>query len=331
MATGKKGGMTCTYVVGRYRPAGNFAAQYKKNVPKGSFNNGLCSKLDNMVKEIEENSGGKKKTGYVQMDDKFGEEKVATFSEDGEGSGTENTDLNNNYIDQSTTSDYNSGQDDTGVREGKDDGGTSKGEEKKEDLNEIHIDDKSDSNEEAEKLIDKENSKGEKDKGQHSDDKGQSSDDKGQSSVDKSESSEDTKVTLVGTDDTPGDNSDIEFKSGKPMSRNGSGKKNKHKSEGFIIKTDDEPLMNQRQLDSTSGDFEQKGLVAHDAFRKIHGTESLTLNAQMSNEAAEYAKVLAQKGTLVHSKTGGKYGENLAMGCTSKSEEMSAEEATKNW
>ena len=324
MATGKKGGMTCTYVVGRYRPAGNFAAQYKKNVPKGSFNQGLCTKLDNIVKEIGEKSGGKTKTGYVQMDDKFGEEKMGTFSEDGEGSGKENADLNSDYIDQSTTSDYNGDQDDTGAREEKDDWRTSKGEEKKEDLNEIHVDDKSDSNDEAEKLIDKEKGKDEKDTGQ-------SSDGKGQSSGDKSENSEDTRVTLVGTDDTSSDNSDIEFKSGKPMSRNGYGKKIQHKSEGFIIKTDDEPLMNQRQLDSTSGDFEQKGLAAHDAFRKIHGTEPLTLNAQMSNEAAEYAKVLAQKGTLVHSKTGGKYGENLAMGCTSRSEEMSAEEATKNW
>ena len=31
-------GMKCTYVVGRYRPAGNMIGDYAKNVPKGSFN-----------------------------------------------------------------------------------------------------------------------------------------------------------------------------------------------------------------------------------------------------------------------------------------------------
>ena len=61
MATGKKGRMTCTYVVGRYRPAGNMGGEYKKKVPKGSFTTALCSKLDKMVKEIEASaaSGGK--------------------------------------------------------------------------------------------------------------------------------------------------------------------------------------------------------------------------------------------------------------------------------
>ena len=31
-------GMKCTYIVGRYRPAGNMIGDYAKNVPKGSFN-----------------------------------------------------------------------------------------------------------------------------------------------------------------------------------------------------------------------------------------------------------------------------------------------------
>lgn len=58
MATGKKNGMVCTYVVGRYRPAGNMGGQYQKNVPKGSFTKGVCSTLDKVVKEIEKSSGG---------------------------------------------------------------------------------------------------------------------------------------------------------------------------------------------------------------------------------------------------------------------------------
>lgn len=59
MATGKKNGMTCTYVVGRYRPAGNIGGQYKKNVPKRSFTKNVCSSLDEMVKEIEKSTGGR--------------------------------------------------------------------------------------------------------------------------------------------------------------------------------------------------------------------------------------------------------------------------------
>ena len=31
-------GNKCTYIVGRYRPAGNMIGDYAKNVPKGSFN-----------------------------------------------------------------------------------------------------------------------------------------------------------------------------------------------------------------------------------------------------------------------------------------------------
>ena len=30
--------MKCTYIVGRYEPAGNVIGSYKENVPKGNFN-----------------------------------------------------------------------------------------------------------------------------------------------------------------------------------------------------------------------------------------------------------------------------------------------------
>ena len=33
-----KDGMRCTYVVGRYKPAGNMMGDYAENVPQGSFN-----------------------------------------------------------------------------------------------------------------------------------------------------------------------------------------------------------------------------------------------------------------------------------------------------
>ena len=67
MATGKKNGMTCTYVVGRYRPAGNMGRQYKANVPKGSFTQSVCSSLDKMVKEIEKSSGGGGASGVGEV------------------------------------------------------------------------------------------------------------------------------------------------------------------------------------------------------------------------------------------------------------------------
>lgn len=34
----EKDGMKCTYIVGRYKPAGNMMGDYAENVPQGSFN-----------------------------------------------------------------------------------------------------------------------------------------------------------------------------------------------------------------------------------------------------------------------------------------------------
>ena len=53
VATGKsKTGLFCTYIVARYRPPGNFIGEYKENVPKGKFNKDVCSKLDQMAKNV---------------------------------------------------------------------------------------------------------------------------------------------------------------------------------------------------------------------------------------------------------------------------------------
>ena len=41
--------MYCTYVVGRYKKAGNFIGKYKENVGKGTFSEDICGKLDDMI------------------------------------------------------------------------------------------------------------------------------------------------------------------------------------------------------------------------------------------------------------------------------------------
>lgn len=75
--------------------------------------------------------------------------------------------------------------------------------------------------------------------------------------------------------------------------------------------------------------FEEAGLRAHNIFRKIHDVPGMKLDSVMCAEAKRYAEVIAAKGQLEHSST--EDGENLAMGCTSGKDVMSAEEATKNW
>ena len=69
-------------------------------------------------------------------------------------------------------------------------------------------------------------------------------------------------------------------------------------------------------------------------FRKIHEAPEMKLDEEMTKSAEEYAKKLAKMGTLKHSSRDERSGngENLAMKCSSREEdEMSAEEATKNW
>ena len=58
----------------------------------------------------------------------------------------------------------------------------------------------------------------------------------------------------------------------------------------------------------------------------------MKLDNQMSKEAEEYAKKLADMGALQHSSRDARKGagENLAMGCSSN-KAMTVEEAVKNW
>ena len=173
--------MTCTYVVGRYRPAGNMGGQYQTNVPKGSFTKSVCSSLDKLVKEIEDSAAGSAAPNVKKPPS--GSSKLTAGAAGGSKGGTE--------------ADSNRGAGSLGS----DSGGTG---------------------------------------------------------------------------------------------------------------------------------FQQAGLLAHNKFRKIHGTSSIKLNTKMCSEAEEYAKVLARKGSLQHARV--KDGENLAYGCTSgPGKGLSGSEATKNW
>ena len=51
-ASGIKDGLSCSYVVGRYKEAGNVGGKYKKNVFKGSFSIDMCKKIDGLIKDI---------------------------------------------------------------------------------------------------------------------------------------------------------------------------------------------------------------------------------------------------------------------------------------
>jgi hypothetical protein len=44
-ADSDKGGMKCTYYVGRYKKAGNMVGEVAKNVDKGSFDQSYCNTI----------------------------------------------------------------------------------------------------------------------------------------------------------------------------------------------------------------------------------------------------------------------------------------------
>ena len=71
--TTEKDGMFCTYVVGRYKPAGNMMGDFQKEVKKGSFSRSICDKLDEMMDKV-----GSGKTLFVIV--VSGKLRVALFS-----------------------------------------------------------------------------------------------------------------------------------------------------------------------------------------------------------------------------------------------------------
>lgn len=80
----------------------------------------------------------------------------------------------------------------------------------------------------------------------------------------------------------------------------------------------------------TSEEQEFKGLEAHNIFRQIHQVPQMTLNGEMCKEAEDYAKILARKGSLEHSKETND-GENLAFSCSSDDKTQTVGDAVKNW
>lgn len=47
----RRGGMTCTYFVARYDPAGNWVGQFKENVKKADFSSSVCRNLTDIIKD----------------------------------------------------------------------------------------------------------------------------------------------------------------------------------------------------------------------------------------------------------------------------------------
>uniref|UniRef100_A0A0K0E5N2 SCP domain-containing protein n=1 Tax=Strongyloides stercoralis TaxID=6248 RepID=A0A0K0E5N2_STRER len=69
----------------------------------------------------------------------------------------------------------------------------------------------------------------------------------------------------------------------------------------------------------------------HNCYRKPHGSEPLTVDKALEQQAQAYANKLANDNRgLVHSKSNGQYGENLAWGSGGDSNGIAAQ-STKMW
>ena len=77
---------------------------------------------------------------------------------------------------------------------------------------------------------------------------------------------------------------------------------------------------------------ELNGLAEHNLFRAIHGSPNMTLDREMCNAAARWAKHIAEQGSLVHSNDSQRpgQGENLSMGCSS-AQSQTVKEAVNSW
>ena len=82
----------------------------------------------------------------------------------------------------------------------------------------------------------------------------------------------------------------------------------------------------------TGSSFEQEGLDKHNEFREVHGVPPMTLNAEMSQEAAAYAEKIANLGQLKHASPEERNGdgENLSFKCGMEKGQTVAEAVT-NW
>lgn len=77
---------------------------------------------------------------------------------------------------------------------------------------------------------------------------------------------------------------------------------------------------------------ELNGLAEHNRFRAIHGVPPMTLDRAMCNAAAQWAKEIAENGSLIHTAAEQRpgQGENLSMGC-STAQAQTMKEAVANW
>ncbi|XP_074618603.1 Golgi-associated plant pathogenesis-related protein 1-like [Acropora palmata] len=102
------------------------------------------------------------------------------------------------------------------------------------------------------------------------------------------------------------------------------GGKESHKKKAGAFKSDDGGV--------EGSSFEQEGLDKHNEFRTVHGVPPMTLNAEMSQQAAAYAEKLANLGQLKHASREERNGdgENLSFKCGPEKGQTAAEAVT-NW
>nr|WQQ44632.1 golgi-associated plant pathopathogenesis-related protein 1 [Dugesia japonica] len=73
--------------------------------------------------------------------------------------------------------------------------------------------------------------------------------------------------------------------------------------------------------------FNKEGLDTHNKLRKLHNVPQMIINNSLSSESQEWSKQMAENCKLLHSKTDGKYGENIA----ASSKKLTGEEVTLMW
>lgn len=103
-------------------------------------------------------------------------------------------------------------------------------------------------------------------------------------------------------------------------------------SENFLLpKTGEEQKESHEESDE---EFEKEAVATVNEFRKIHRAFDITLSPELSRQAREYAKKIANMGSLQHDLEAVKEldeGENLAMGCKQFGVPLTAREAITNW
>ena len=74
-----------------------------------------------------------------------------------------------------------------------------------------------------------------------------------------------------------------------------------------------------------------EALEAHNALRKIHGSDPMEYDEEMAKSAESVAILNAKQGRLEHSKDLSKLGENLAYNCEQGGKLPSIKESVKQW